>query len=65
MFCRSLSKMFENSDERLELGCLASFAAQNQSMFGFTIGFCLLSNLVSENILIFHVINSSKRNPKF
>jgi len=38
-FCRSSSQIFENDDERLELSCIASFAAQNQSMFGFTAGF--------------------------
>jgi hypothetical protein len=37
----------------------------NQSMFGFTVGFYLFSNLVSENILISHEVNSSKRDPKF
>jgi hypothetical protein len=35
-----------------------------QSMFDFTTGFCLLSNLVSENTLISHEVNSSKRDPK-
>jgi hypothetical protein len=65
MFCRPSSQIFKNGEERLELSCIASFAAQNQSMFGFTGGFCLLSNLVSENTLISHEVNSSKRVPKF
>ena len=65
MFCRPSSQIFENGDKCLELSCIASFAAQNQSMFGFAAGFCLLSNLVSENTLISHEVNSSKRDPKF
>ena len=65
MFCRPSSQIFENGDEHLELSCIASFAAHNKSMFSFTAGFCLLSNLVSENTLIFHKINSLKRDPKF
>jgi hypothetical protein len=65
MFCRSSSQIFENGDESLELSCITSFAAQNQSMFGFTTEFYLLSNLASENTLIFHEVNSSKRDPKF
>jgi hypothetical protein len=65
MICRPSSQIFKNGDECLEQSCIASFAAQNQSMFGFTVEFCLLSNLVSENILIFHEVSSSKRDPKF
>jgi len=65
MFCRPSSQIFKNCDEHLELSCIASFAAQNQSMFGFTVGLCLLINLVSENTLIFHEVNSLKRDPKF
>jgi hypothetical protein len=65
MFYRPSSQIFKNGDERLELNCIAFFAAQNQSMFGFIAGFCLLSNLVSENTLISHEVNSSKRDPKF
>ena len=65
IFCRPSSQIFENGDENLELSCIASFAAHNKSMFGFTTGFCLLSNLVSENTLIFHEVNSSKRDLKF
>jgi hypothetical protein len=52
MFCRPSYQIFENDDKCLELSCIASFAAQNQSMFGFTAGFCPVSNLVSENTLI-------------
>jgi hypothetical protein len=48
MFCRPLSQIFENGNERLEL-CIAFFAAQNQLMFGFIVRFCILSNLVFEN----------------
>jgi hypothetical protein len=33
MFYRPSSQIFENGDERLELNYIASFAAQNQSMF--------------------------------
>jgi len=65
MFCRPSSQIFENGDEHLELSCIASFAAHNTSMFGFTAGVCLLSNLVSENTLISHEVNSSKRDLKF
>ena len=65
MFCRSSSHIFENGDERLELSCITSFAAQNQSMFGFTVEFYLFSNLVSENTIISHDVNNSKRDPKF
>ena len=65
MFCRSSSHIFENGDEHLKLSCIASFAIQNQSMFCFIAGFCLLSNLVSENILIPHEVNNSKRDSKF
>jgi hypothetical protein len=65
MFCRPSSQIFKNGDESLELSCIASFAAQNQSIFGFTAEFCLFNNLVSENTLISHEINSSKRDPKF
>jgi hypothetical protein len=65
MFCRSSSQIFENGDTRLKLSCIASFAGQNQSMFGFTVGFCLLSNLEFENTLISHKVNSSKRDSKF
>jgi len=65
MFCRPSSQIFENGDEHLELSCIAFFAAHNKSMFGFIIGFCLLSNLVSKNTLISHEVNSSKRDPKF
>jgi hypothetical protein len=65
MFCRPSSQIFKNGDECLELSCIAFFAAQNQSMFDFTAGFYLLSNLVSENTLIFYEVNSSKRDPKF
>jgi len=65
MFCRPSSQIFKNGDECLELSCIAFFAAQNQSMFGFTAEFYLLSNLVSENTLISYEVNSSKRDPKF
>jgi hypothetical protein len=65
MFCRPLSQIFANGDEHLELSCIASFATHDKSMFGFTTRFCLLSNLVSENILISHKVNSSKRDLKF
>jgi len=65
MFCRPSSQIFENGNEGPELSCIASFAAQNQSMFGFTTGFCLLSNLVFENTLISHEVNSSKKDSKF
>jgi len=65
MFCRPSSQIFKNGNEHLELNCIASFAAQNQSIFGFTAGFCLLSNLVFENTLISHEVNSSKKEPKF
>ena len=65
IFCRSSSQIFKNDEEHLELSCIASFAAHNKSMFDFTAGFYLLSNLVSDNTLIFHKINSSKRNQKF
>ena len=65
MFCRSSSQIFENGDEHLELSCIASFVAHNKSMFDFTAGFCRLSNLVSENTLISHEVNSSKKDLKF
>ena len=65
MFCRSSSQIFKNGDEHLKLSCITFFADQNQSMFGFTVGFCLLSNLEFENTLISHEVNSSKRDPKF
>jgi hypothetical protein len=65
IFCRSSSQIFKNDEEHLELSCIASFAAHNKSMFDFTAGFYLLSNLVSDNTLIFHKINSSKRDQKF
>jgi len=65
MFCRPSSQIFENDDELLELSCIVFFAAHNKSMFGFIAGFCLLSNLVSENTLISHEVNSSKKDPKF
>jgi hypothetical protein len=39
MFYRPSSQIFENGEERLQLSCIASFAAQNQSMFGFIAGF--------------------------
>ena len=65
MFCRSSSQIFENGDKCLELSRIAFFSAQNQSMYDFTTEFCLLGNLVSENTLIFHEVNSSKRDPKF
>ena len=61
MFCRPSSQIFENDDELLELSCIVFFAAHNKSMFDFTARFYLLSNLVSDNTLIFHKINSSKR----
>jgi hypothetical protein len=65
MFCRPSSQIFENGDEHLELSYIASFATHNKSIFGFTAKFCMLSNLVSENTLISHEINSSKKDPKF
>jgi len=65
IFLRPSSQIFKNGDEHLELSCIASFAAHNKSMFGFTVRFCLLSNLVSENTLISHEVNSSKRDPNF
>ena len=64
MCCRPSSQIFENGDEHLELSCIASFATHNKSMFGFTIGFWLLSNLVFESTLIFHEVNNSKKRSK-
>ena len=65
IFCRSSSQIFKNGDECLKLSCITFFVDQNQSMFDFTVGFCLLSNLEFENTLISHEVNSSKRDPKF
>ena len=65
MFYRPSSQLFENGDEHLELNCIASFAAHNESLFSFIAGLCLFSNLRSENTLISHEVNSSKRDSKF
>jgi hypothetical protein len=65
MFCRPSSQIFEYDDKHLEISCIDSFVAHNKSMFGFTTVFCLLNNIVFENTLISHEINSSKRDPKF
>ena len=65
MFCRPSSQLFENGDKHLELSCIASFAAHNELLFSFTAGLCLFSNLISENTLISHEVNSSKRDSTF
>ena len=65
MFCRPSSQLFENGDKHLELSFIASFSAHNESLSNFNIGLCLLSKLVSENILISHEVNNSKRDSKF
>ena len=65
MFCRPSSQLFENGDILLELSCIAFFAAFNESLFSFTAGLSLFSNLISENTLISHEVNSSKRDTTF
>ena len=61
MFCKTSSQLFENGDEHMELSCIAFFAAHNESLFSFTAGLCLFNNLISENTLISHEVNCSKR----